>query len=219
MGYSQYEGAPKLGFVSDTGWDAISTGRYSCSFMTLGFRPSVQVTAPGTNPYTDLMAKAAAHAATHGAVKPALSPVDATVLNGMVPVAALRRNGFRVVPWTTNDPERMRAIIRLGVDGLISDRPDLLQQVLEEERASSPDTAERLKSFHFSGHRGARGLRPENTLPAFEAGLDHLIDMIETDLGVTTDHVSLIWHDQFLNPQSCRRADGTSYAMENRVYI
>ncbi|HKO17326.1 MAG TPA: glycerophosphodiester phosphodiesterase family protein, partial [Acidobacteriaceae bacterium] len=145
--------------------------------------------------------------------------VDATVLNGMVPVAALRRNGFRVVPWTTNDPEKMRAIIRLGVDGLISDRPDLLQQVLAEERASSPDTAERLKSFHVSGHRGARGLRPENTLPAFEAGLDNLIDTIEADIGITADHVSLIWHDQFLNPQSCRRADGTSYAMENRVYI
>lgn len=152
-------------------------------------------------------------------MKPALSPVDATVLNGMVPVAELRRNGFRIVPWTTNDPEKMRAVIRTGVDGLISDRPDLLQQVLAEERAASPDSAERLKSFDVSGHRGARGLRPENTLPAFEAGLDNLIDTIETDTGVTTDHVSLIWHDQFLNPQSCRRGDGAPYTMENRVYI
>jgi glycerophosphoryl diester phosphodiesterase len=152
-------------------------------------------------------------------MKPALSPVDATVLNGMVPVDELRRNGFRVVPWTTNDPEKMRAVIRLGVDGLISDRPDLLQQVLAEERASPAENVERLKSFNVSGHRGARGLRPENTLPAFEAGLDNLIDTIETDTGVTTDHVSLIWHDQFLNPQSCRRADGAPYTMENRVYI
>jgi glycerophosphoryl diester phosphodiesterase len=28
----------------------------------------------------------------------------------------------------------------------------------------------------------------------------------------------LIWHDQFLNPQSCRRADGKPYTLENRVY-
>jgi glycerophosphoryl diester phosphodiesterase len=35
---------------------------------------------------------------------------------------------------------------------------------------------------------------------------------------VTTDGVSLIWHDQFLNPRSCRRADGKPYTMENRVY-
>jgi glycerophosphoryl diester phosphodiesterase len=79
--------------------------------------------------------------------------------------------------------------------------------------------AAKLKNFNVSGHRGGRGLRPENTLPAFEAGLDNLIDTIETDTGVTSDHVSLIWHDQFLNPQSCRRADGNPYTMENRVYI
>ena len=55
-------------------------------------------------------------------------------------------------------------------------------------------------------------------MPAFESGLDNLIDTIETDTGVTTDHVSLIWHDQFLNPMSCRKADGSAYSLENRVY-
>jgi glycerophosphoryl diester phosphodiesterase len=172
------------------------------------------------NAHMQLMSKAVAHAKAHGSKnKPALSPVDATVLDGTVPLAELRRIGVRVVPWTTNDPEKMRAILRLGVDGLISDRPDLLQQVLAQERASGAPTAAQLKSFNVSGHRGARGLRPENTLPAFEAGLDNLIDTIESDTGVTSDKVSLIWHDQFLNPQSCRKADGSPYTMENRVYI
>lgn len=180
---------------------------------------AAQQSAGATNPYVELMGRAAAHAADHKALKPALSPVDATVLSGLVPVAALQQQGIRVIPWTTNDPEKIRAVIRTGVDGLISDRPDLLQKVLAEERASSPEAAARLKNFNVSGHRGGRGLRPENTLPAFESGLDHLIDTIETDTGVTTDHVSLIWHDQFLNPQSCRKADGSPYTMENRVYI
>jgi glycerophosphoryl diester phosphodiesterase len=49
--------------------------------------------------------------------------------------------------------------------------------------------------------------------------MDNGITSIETDTGVTTDHQSLIWHDQFLNPQSCRRADGQPYTLENRVYI
>ena len=49
--------------------------------------------------------------------------------------------------------------------------------------------------------------------------MDNLISTIETDTGVTTDHVSLIWHDQFLNPESCRKADGSAYTLENRVYI
>jgi glycerophosphoryl diester phosphodiesterase len=67
----------------------------------------------------------------------------------------------------------MRAVIRTGVDGLITDRPDLLQQVLQEERASRPDDPQ-LKGFVVSAHRGGRGLRPENTLPSFENGLDLL---------------------------------------------
>ena len=174
---------------------------------------------PSPNPYMDLMERAASHAAQHGALKPALSPVDSTVLSGLVPVQALQERGMRVVPWTTNDPDKMRAVIRTGVDGLISDRPDLLQKALAAERAASPEATERLKNFNVSGHRGARGLRPENTLPAFEAGLDNGIDTIETDTGVTTDHVSLIWHDQFLNPQSCRKADGSAYTLETRTYI
>jgi glycerophosphoryl diester phosphodiesterase len=177
------------------------------------------------NPFLTLMQKADAHATAHHAVKPALSPNDATISKDLVPVAELQRQGIKVVPWTTNDPEKIRAMIRYGadkgfvIDGLISDRPDILQRVLAEERASSPEAAARLKHFNVSGHRGGRGLRPENTLPAFEAGLDNLIDTIETDTGVTTDHASLIWHDQFLNPQSCRRADGKPYTLENRVYI
>ncbi len=76
-----------------------------------------------------------------------------------------------------------------------------------------------LATFVVSAHRGGRGLRPENTLPSFEDGLDHLATELETDTGVSTDHVSLIWHDQFYNPGSCRRADGSAYTMENRVYL
>lgn len=167
------------------------------------------------NPYFDLMQRADAHAKAHHALTPALSPVDATILNGQVSVTELKKAGIKVVPWTTNDPEKMRAVIRTGVDGLISDRPDLLQRVVAEERTAKPGS---LKNFDVQGHRGGRGIRPENTLPAFEAGLDNLITTIETDTGVTADHVSIIWHDQFLNPQSCRKADGSEYTLATRQY-
>ena len=178
------------------------------------------------NPFVALMTKAAAHAKAHGAKVPLLSPNDHTVVQmagspaGMqlVPVAQLQSMGIRVVPWTTNDPEAMRAVIRTGVDGLISDRPDLLQQVLQEERAARPNDA-KLQHFVVSAHRGGRGLRPENTLPSFESGLDQLATELETDTGVSTDGVSTIWHDQFYNPQSCRKVDGSAYTMENRIYL
>ena len=41
--------------------------------------------------------------------------------------------------------------------------------------------------FDAQGHRGARDLRPENTLPAFEAALDNLVTTLELDVGVTRD--------------------------------
>jgi glycerophosphoryl diester phosphodiesterase len=170
------------------------------------------------DPYLTLMQRAAAHAKAHGDKHtPVLSPVDSSVLGpgARVHVDTLHAAAFKVVPWTTNDPAKIRALIALGVDGIISDRPDLLQQVVAEERAGGKPLA----GFDVSAHRGGRGLRPENTLPSFESGMDLGATTLETDTGVTTDGVSLIWHDQFLNPESCRRQDGAPYTMENRVYI
>jgi glycerophosphoryl diester phosphodiesterase len=44
-------------------------------------------------------------------------------------VADYQRAGFRVLPWTVNDVPTMERLIDLGVDGIISDRPDLLLEV------------------------------------------------------------------------------------------
>lgn len=189
-----------------------------------------------TNPYVELMQKAAAHAKAHGAPVPVLSPVDVAVLGtlppgmpgsdkkpdlALVPMAEMQAMAVQVVPWTTNDPGRMRALMALKVDGIISDRPDLLRKVVEEARAvaKAPEEKARLAKFDLAAHRGGRGLRPENTLPSFENGMDQGATTLETDTGVSTDHESTIWHDQFYNPQSCRRADGKEYTLEQRVYL
>jgi glycerophosphoryl diester phosphodiesterase len=163
------------------------------------------------------MTRAQQHAKAHGdRYAPEISPVDSSLLGpDALDVNAFHAAGIKVEPWTTNDPEKMRALIDLGVDGVISDRPDILQRVVKEERAAG----KKLEGFVVSAHRGGRGLRPENTLPSFESGLDQGAGELETDTGVTTDDVSLIWHDQFLNPESCRRQDGAAYTMESRVYI
>jgi glycerophosphoryl diester phosphodiesterase len=49
--------------------------------------------------------------------------------------------------------------------------------------------------FDLQGHRGARGLKPENTLPAFEAALDIGVTSIETDVHLTRDGVPVLIHD------------------------
>ncbi len=52
--------------------------------------------------------------------------------------------------------------------------------------------------FDLQGHRGARGLRPENTLPSFEYALDAGATSIETDLHLTRDGVAVLCHDPLL---------------------
>lgn len=45
------------------------------------------------------------------------------------------------------------------------------------------------------GHRGARGLAPENTLASLEKAIEHHVDMIEFDLRVTSDNQVILHHD------------------------
>jgi glycerophosphoryl diester phosphodiesterase len=63
-------------------------------------------------------------------------------------------------------------------------------------------------AFDLQGHRGARGLLPENTLPAFERALAIGVDTLELDVGVTRDGVVVIHHDRRLNPDLARGPDG-----------
>lgn len=47
-------------------------------------------------------------------------------------VAAVHASGAQLHVWTVNDPADMRAMLDLGVDGIITDRLDLLNEVLAE---------------------------------------------------------------------------------------
>lgn len=63
-------------------------------------------------------------------------------------------------------------------------------------------------AFDLQGHRGARGLMPENTLPAFERALAIGVTTLELDTGITADGVVVISHDPVLNPDLVRGPDG-----------
>ncbi|MBE0614308.1 MAG: glycerophosphodiester phosphodiesterase [Burkholderiales bacterium] len=63
-------------------------------------------------------------------------------------------------------------------------------------------------AFDLQGHRGARGLAPENTLPAFAAALTVGVSTLELDTAITKDGVVVVSHDARMNPDITRGADG-----------
>ncbi|WP_210514411.1 glycerophosphodiester phosphodiesterase family protein [Hymenobacter terricola] len=58
------------------------------------------------------------------------------------------------------------------------------------------------------GHRGCRGLRPENTLPAFLHALAVGVDVLEMDVVISADGQVVVSHEPWLNPQICLDPDG-----------
>src|SRR4051812_8904592 len=64
------------------------------------------------------------------------------------------------------------------------------------------------QAFDLQGHRGARGLAPENTLAAFETALSIGVTTLELDLAMTSDDVLVVSHDRRLNPDHTRGPDG-----------
>jgi glycerophosphoryl diester phosphodiesterase len=148
--------------------------------------------------------------------QPGLTPAASNVFS----IESIHEAGYSIVTWTVNDKPRMLELMAQGVDGIISDRPDLLLEALAEFDADGDGTpgdyltAEGLvdsSMFDAQGHRGARNLRPENTLPAMEAALDYLMTTLETDTGVTADGIAVLNHDPYIQIDKCRHLDGSPY--------
>lgn len=185
------------------------------------------------NPYAraNLMLRALeafrAHAWRHGAGRsPVYSP--SALLLGRFRMENIRAAGFPMVVWTVNNKAAILELMKRGVDGVISDRPDLLRQAVIEFDADGDgkggdflDSAGLLVGDRFDaqGHRGGRDLRPESTLPAMEVALDELVSTLELDTGITADGVPLVGHDSELASYAMRRADGSEYTKEDELLV
>jgi glycerophosphoryl diester phosphodiesterase len=60
------------------------------------------------------------------------------------------------------------------------------------------------QGFDLQGHRGARGLMPENTLPGFAKALSIGVSTLELDLAVTRDFQVVVIHDPRFEPKIAR---------------
>lgn len=72
------------------------------------------------------------------------------------------------------------------------------------------------RSFDWQGHRGARGLLPENTVPAFLLALQYPeIQTLEMDVAVSKDSQLIVSHEPWLSHHICSWPDGRPVAEED----
>lgn len=65
--------------------------------------------------------------------------------------------------------------------------------------------------FDWQGHRGCRGVMPENTVPAFVKALEYAeVTTLELDLAVSKDKQLIVSHEPWFNPAICRLPAGDS---------
>lgn len=76
---------------------------------------------------------------------------------------------------------------------------------LRANTAPAPDQPE---GFDLQGHRGARGLAPENTWPAFERALELGVTTLEMDVVISKDGEVVVSHEPWMSSTICSLPSG-----------
>lgn len=77
----------------------------------------------------------------------------------------------------------------------------------------------KLPTFDVQGHRGARGLRPENSIPAFLMALDSGVTTVEMDLAITKDRQIIVSHEPWMSSEICLNPSGNAYTKkEEKIF-
>ncbi len=85
----------------------------------------------------------------------------------------------------------------------------LKNQFTTTDGAGAPADTGTPRPFEIQGHRGARDLAPENSIPGFEKAIQLGVDTLEMDVQATGDRVLVVYHDQEIDSARCGRTDGT----------
>ncbi len=73
--------------------------------------------------------------------------------------------------------------------------------------------------FDWQGHRGARGLLPENTIPSFIKALELRVNTLEMDVAVSKDGKIIISHEPWMSEHICSKPDGESVTSQEAMTI
>ena len=78
------------------------------------------------------------------------------------------------------------------------------------------------KTINIQGHRGCRGLLPENTIPAFRKAIELGVHTLEMDVAVSKDNIVVVSHEPFISRTICLDANGNeipkSYDKKHNLY-
>ena len=76
-------------------------------------------------------------------------------------------------------------------------------------KSTAQNSTTDISNFDKEGHRGCRGLMPENTIPAFKKAIDLGVTTLEMDAVITKDKQVIISHEPFFNHEITTKADGS----------
>lgn len=80
-------------------------------------------------------------------------------------------------------------------------------------------SAQYIPKFDLQGHRGARGLCPENTIPSFLKALEFGVTTLELDVVITKDKQVLLSHEPYLSPAICLDSSGAEFKGDKKYNI
>lgn len=77
------------------------------------------------------------------------------------------------------------------------------------------------QTFEIQGHRGSRGLMPENTILAFKKAINLGVQTLELDVVISKDHQVVVSHEPYFNPDISTAPDGKFVTNEtkNNLYL
>lgn len=71
-----------------------------------------------------------------------------------------------------------------------------------------------IPKFDLQGHRGARGLKPENTIPSFITALNYGVTTLEMDVVITKDNQLILSHEPWMSAEICLKQDSTAIGIK-----
>lgn len=74
--------------------------------------------------------------------------------------------------------------------------------------------SQHVPKFDVQGHRGARGMMPENSIPGFIVALNTGVTTIEMDLAITKDKKVIVSHEPWLSSEICLDQKGKTIPKE-----